>query len=55
MKKSTKGMPEMLGRMQWRHLAKVNHQYYEECNEKSSKCKTEMLGRIQWRHIAKVS
>ena len=39
MKKSTKGMSEMLGRMQWRT---------------SSKGKSEMLGRMQWRNLPKV-
>ena len=40
MKSSSTGKSEMLGRMQWKHLAKVN---------------SEMLGRMQWKHLAKVS
>ena len=34
MKTSSKGKSEMLGRMQWNHLAKVNQKWLEECNEK---------------------
>ena len=33
MKSSSKGKSEMLGRMQWRHLAKVSQKCKEECNE----------------------
>ena len=49
MKKSTKGMSEMLGRMQWRHLAKVSQNV-----RKNAISKSEMLGRMQWKHLAKV-
>ena len=42
MKKSSKGMSEMLGRMQWRHLANVKNEW------KNALGKSEMLGRMQW-------
>ena len=48
MKTSSKGMSEMLGRMQWRHLAKVS---VRKNAEKSSKCKSE-IGRMQWNLVS---
>ena len=70
MKTSGKGKSEMLGRMQWKHLAKVSQKCKEGCNEviyqryvgnvrknamkTCSKGKSEMLGRMQWRNLPKV-
>ena len=70
MKTSCKGKSELLGRLQWKHLAKVSEKCKEECNEviyqtyvrnvrknamkTSSKGKSEMLGRMQWRNLPKV-
>ena len=53
MKTSSKGKSEMLGRMQWRHLAIRNVR--KNAMKMSSKGKSEMLGRMQWKHLAKVS
>ena len=53
MKTSSKGKSEMLGRMQWKHLAKANVR--KNAMKTSSKGKSEMLGRMQWKHLAKVS
>ena len=55
MKTSSKGKSEMLGRMQWKHLAKVIRNVRKNAMKKSSKGMSEMLGRMQWRHLAKVS
>ena len=60
MKTSSKGKSEMLGRMQWRHLANVRIRrnmlgVSKNAMKTSSKGKSEMLGRMQWKHLAKVS
>ena len=53
MKTSSKGKSEMLGRMQWKHLAKVSQKMktlviQKEAMKTSSKGKSEMLVRMQW-------
>ena len=53
MKKSSKGKSEMLGRMQWKHLANVRN-VRKNAMKTSCKGKSEMLGRMQWNHLAKV-
>ena len=45
MKTSSKGKSEMLGRMQWKHLGRMQW----------SKGKSKMLGRMQWRNLPKIS
>ena len=54
MKTYSKGKSEMLGIMQWKHLANVKN-VRKNAMKTSSKCKSEMLGRMQWKHLAKVS
>ena len=57
MKTSSKGKSEMLGRMQWKHLAKVVRNvrnFRKNAMKTSSKGKSEMLGRMQWRNLPKV-